>query len=178
MKPPPKAQRKDGKMKIYLLRHGIAVERGTPSIPDDARDLTAEGIKKLKESAAGIRELIGCPALILSSPLIRAHRTAEIIAKKIGYKKIVLLSDLLRPDSPPAELRSELARHKSKKSVLLVGHEPDLGEFASYLLDGKGSFTEMKKGGLCCISFNHSKAFKRGTLEWLATPRMLKKIRK
>ncbi len=71
-------------MKLYIVRHAIAFPHGTPDMPDDERPLTEEGIQKMRQAAAGLRSLEYVPELILTSPLIRARQTADILLEEFG----------------------------------------------------------------------------------------------
>ncbi len=70
-------------MRLYIVRHAIAAPHGTPGIPDDDGPLTEEGIKKMRQAAAGLRSLDYVPELILTSPLLRARQTAEILMEPL-----------------------------------------------------------------------------------------------
>ena len=91
-------------MKIYLVRHAIAVAHGTAGIPEDDRELTAEGIEKMKKAAAGLRLLGILPDLILSSPLPRAHQTAEILLAALGAEIPLRTVPALSPSGRRPEL--------------------------------------------------------------------------
>src|SRR5215470_2648556 len=125
-------------MEIYILRHGIAVERGTRGYAKDGdRPLTKEGEEKMHLQID----------LILSSPFVRAKQTAEIVAEALGEQ--VTYTDLLKPDSNSKELIAEINDEKPQR-VMLVGHEPDLSQLVSLLISGGGDAAiELKKGGLC-----------------------------
>ena len=73
-------------MNLYIVRHAIAIPHGTPGIQEDDRTLTKEGIKKMQQVATGLRTLGYIPDLILSSPLIRASHTAEILLEAFGKR--------------------------------------------------------------------------------------------
>ena len=68
-------------MKLLILRHAIAVPRGTPGIPDDERPLTAKGEQRFRRAARGLARIARRPDAILTSPLPRALRTAEIAGR-------------------------------------------------------------------------------------------------
>ncbi len=108
-------------MKLYLLRHGLADWPGWTA-PDDDRPLTEEGIREMRTVAAGLKRLNVKPGIILSSPLPRALRTAEIAAEALGAP--VEQRQALAPGFSPARLGSLLAGHDSG-DVMLAGHEPD-----------------------------------------------------
>jgi len=101
-------------MLLYLVRHGIAIDRDDPKCPDEAeRYLTEEGIKKTREVARGVASLMDAPEMFLSSPYVRAWQTAEIFAAafKISKQK-VRKTELLLPGSDVAALFRELAKHR------------------------------------------------------------------
>ena len=73
-------------MRLYIVRHGIAVPHGTPGVAEDDRPLTDKGIRKTKEGATGLRKLGFVPEIILCSPLPRARQTAELLRRAYGKK--------------------------------------------------------------------------------------------
>jgi len=160
-------------MEIYILRHGIAVPRGTKGYSKDSeRPLTKEGEEKTRQIAAAIVGMDLKFDLILSSPLVRAKQTAQIVAKEVG--KQVTFSDLLAPDGNALELIAEINDEKPQR-VLLVGHEPDLSQLISVLITGSSDATiELKKGGLCKMTTEKLTFGHCATLNWLLTPKQLR----
>src|SRR5579883_3278273 len=121
-------------MFVYILRHAIAIPSGTVRLKNDDRPLTKEGKKKMTKAAKGIASLIGNVDLILTSPLIRARDTAKITADVLGVENKIETCEYLAPGSPTKNLLLSLGKYKNFKSILLVGHEPELGFIASALL--------------------------------------------
>ena len=163
-------------MNLYVLRHGIAVEPGTPGYEKDAdRPLTPEGERKLWQIAEAMEALELSFDLILSSPYLRALQTAEIVAKALKGRKKVELSESLTPGGSTKKLVELLNRvQPSPESVLLVGHEPYLSGLISLLVSGDASFAVvMKKGGLCKLSTESLKPGRCAALEWLLTPKQM-----
>src|SRR6202012_5881267 len=75
----------DSRMRIYLVRHGIAIDREDPDCPSEAeRYLTPKGIQRTRQAARGLRELGVKPAALLTSPLVRAVQTGEIFCDVLG----------------------------------------------------------------------------------------------
>ena len=75
-------------MQLYIVRHGIAIEREDPKCPPEAdRYLTEEGIERTKQVAKGIVALGATADLLISSPYVRAMQTAEIFADALEYPK-------------------------------------------------------------------------------------------
>jgi phosphohistidine phosphatase len=160
-------------MEIYILRHGIAVERGTPGYKKDAdRPLTAEGEDKMRQIAKAMLAMGLKFDLILSSPLVRAQQTAEIVAKELDEE--LTLTDFLGPDANALELIGEINDEKPQ-TVLLVGHEPDLSALISVLISGSSDANiELKKGALCKLTADKLTFGRCAALNWLLTPKQLR----
>jgi len=168
-------------MNLYLLRHGIAADLGEAGTETDAeRPLTSKGERRLREAAEAVRELEIEFDSILSSPLLRARQTAEIIAEALGLRTRLALSEGLSPGQSPAHLVSMIKGLKpTPRDLLLVGHEPGLSALISLLVCGApGMEIEMKKGGLCKLSAEKLSARQCARLEWLLTPRQLSAIKR
>ena len=163
-------------MNLFVLRHGIAVEPGTPGYTHDAdRPLTPEGERKLGQIAEAMEALELSFDLILSSPYLRARQTAELISKALEGRKKLELSDSLTPGGSMKKLIDLLNHLQSRpESVLLVGHEPYLSGLISLLVSGKEDCAVvMKKGGLCKLSTETLKHGRCAALEWLLTPKQM-----
>lgn len=164
-------------MNLYLLRHGIAVDRGSGTLRDDERPLTREGIEKMTAAARSFPGLIGKIDRILTSPLVRAKETAMIAAKECrAAKKIQIVNDLV-PGTPIDRVYTLLNDHRKEGNIMLVGHEPDLSMLASALVGAGSSAIELKKGALCAISVNGAVANGSGTLVFLFQPKHLRGLR-
>jgi phosphohistidine phosphatase len=157
-------------MLIYLLRHAIAVPRGSAEYPNDDRPLTETGIRKITQEAKSLSLIIQPPAAILTSPLSRAAETAKIFASALSVERKVQICHELLPGSSLKKLMRHLVRHKNLSSILLVGHEPDLGCFASSLLGSTTSILEFKKGSIACIEIDCLPPRTTGRLLWLLAP--------
>lgn len=163
-------------MLLYLLRHGVAIDREDPKCPDDAdRWLTPEGIEKTRGVAAGLRKLGVQPDVILSSPLRRAVETAEIAAKELGQAKgKIRRTEALLPEADPAALLKEAAQLRADQ-ILCAGHAPHLDEFIAHAVGVRSAFTALKKAGAACLEFNFPAA-SRGKLLWLFPPMVLRQL--
>ena len=163
-------------MNLYILRHGLAVEPGTPGYALDAdRPLTPKGERKLWQIAEAMAALELSFDIILSSPYLRARQTAEIVAEAFKARKKLEFSDSLAPGGSPKKLMEFLDRLKpAPESVMLVGHEPYLSGLVSLLVSGDASFpVVMKKGGLCKLVIESLESGRCAELEWLLTPKQL-----
>lgn len=164
-------------MKILLLRHGIAVEPGTPGYERDSeRPLTPEGRRKVRLIAKALARLRIIPDVIFTSPLVRAHQTAEIVATVLRLKKRLHFSVHLASGGDAKRLVAEVNKlHGDAESVMLVGHEPDMSLLISLLLTGNpaGAAIELRKGGIGVLEVETLRAGKCATLLWLAPPKLL-----
>ncbi|HUL17557.1 MAG TPA: phosphohistidine phosphatase SixA [Terriglobales bacterium] len=164
---------------MYIVRHGIAIDREDPKCPPDPeRYLTEEGLKKTKEVAQGVAALGVKPDLFLSSPYVRAMQTAEIFSSvfKVSQLKI-RRTDLLLPGSEVHFFYRDLAKYRSLETVFCFGHAPHLDELLSVGLGMKKDLSQLKKAGVAVLEL--SRIFPpEGTLVWLATPKLLRKARK
>jgi phosphohistidine phosphatase len=164
-------------MELYLLRHAIAVERGTPGFEaDHLRPLTNEGRAKMEQMAAGMATLELKFDVILTSPYVRAHQTAEIAAAALKQAKKLRHEPTLQADRSPQEFVARLAgKLAGHERILAVGHEPFLSSLATLLLGlPGGAALVMKKGGLCKLAVSRFKPRPAAQLEWLLTPRQLR----
>jgi phosphohistidine phosphatase len=165
-------------MILYIVRHAIAVPRGTLGIRDDDRTLTEEGMAKMRKNAAGLRALNYLPELILSSPLPRARQTAEILLEAFEKKIDLKIAPALAPSGERVELYREVRRYEKKlKSLMLVGHQPSLGEIAGEIAFGSPEcYVNFKKGGACAIEWESIRGAPGGIMLSLLTPSILRKI--
>ena len=166
-------------MKIYLVRHGIAYEPGEASYEDDTqRPLTDKGWDKMNKVARVLKRLNVKPDVILSSPYLRAHQTAEIFAKELKYKKNKIeFSERLLPTSQPEPIIAEIIAKYLVEELVIVGHEPCLGLLISVLTAGDPDLAiNVRYGSVCCLSTDDFRIERRATLEWLLTPKISIKI--
>lgn len=164
-------------MVISILRHAIAVKRGTPGYDDDSlRPLTPKGRKKLQRALRGLRRLEFQCDLILSSPYVRARDTAIIAARALRRQKQLRFIDELAADADPAALLARLRKLPAKvEHVLLVGHEPFLSTLAGTLISRKpAAALKLKKSGFCQLAITRRLHLGRcAELTCLLTPRQL-----
>lgn len=166
-------------MNLYIIRHAIAVDEGTPEYEQDSeRPLTDKGRKKMRQIARSLRNLGVEFDLILSSPYVRARETAEILADVFKMKKKIAFSESLIPMADPELLIPEFNEKYSVDSLALVGHEPHLSALIGILTTENTKLDiTLKKGGVCYLEaddLHHDDH--RATLEWLLTPGILMEI--
>lgn len=118
-------------MKLWVLRHGEAEPYG--SRPDSERELTAHGRKEVLSSAA---RLMGQPlTAIYASPYLRAQQTAQLVREALGFEPEIRTVEWLTPEVDPDRVAEQLV---SVSNVLLVSHNPLVGNLLSYLQNGAG----------------------------------------
>ena len=166
-------------MRVLIVRHAKAEEReqfATTGKRDALRPLTDSGRNTARKIGRALKEIVPRLDALTTSPYVRARETAELIAK--SYKRLKAEDlPLLEPGRSPAKLLHWLGQQSEEAIVGLVGHEPDLGEFASYLLSGKASsFFQFKKGGACLVQFDEKPAAGGGRLEWFLAPLHLRRL--
>jgi phosphohistidine phosphatase len=163
-------------MNLYLIRHGIAVPQDSPGIhSDQERPLSPKGIKRMRKAAKGLLTLDIAFDRVFTSPLLRARQTAQIVAEILEIKEQPEELPDLAPGGSVEGLLSSLSAHREKKRLILVGHQPLLGEIASLLLaKDKGIEISLKKGGLCRIESDDLPSTGGARLHWILTPRQLR----
>ena len=152
-------------MKIYLVRHAAAVERG-PDVTEEHRYLTPEGRESFRKTAHTMLKRGVEPGVILTSPLIRAVQTAEILAETLDYDGPFVVTDVLAPGFGLAGLKKLLSLHGDLDELVFVGHEPDLGSVASALL-AIPPFG-LKKGAAIKLGIEPDNLGARAEFKWLA----------
>jgi phosphohistidine phosphatase len=151
-------------MRLYFLRHGRAVSRRDWSGADVERPLSEEGVELVRAEAQGIHRMGLDPALIMTSPLVRAAQTAEIVAEHLDMRGRLLHEERLEPGFGLEQLEQILRENDHAGSILFVGHEPDLSQTISDITGG--SRIVCKKGSLARVDLpDHS--VRRGELVWL-----------
>jgi phosphohistidine phosphatase len=162
-------------MILYLVRHGIAVDRTDPKSPPEAeRPLTAKGVQKTRSAALGLKELGAKPDALLTSPYVRAAQTAEIFAEALGCPpQKIRASEALKPAGNPADIIREISQLKAKE-VICFGHAPHLDQMIAQLSGARGVFTGLKKAGVAC--FEQAARNGRWELIWILTPKMLRQL--
>jgi phosphohistidine phosphatase len=149
---------------LYFLRHAEAESGGRG--PDDDRRLTMAGESTIRAAGPLLRRLNLRPDVVLSSPLPRALRTAELLTEAIGGAPVA--DDRLRPGASWGQLGRAMADHRDARRVLFVGHEPDLSGTIA-LLTGATSI-RMRKASIACVEFPGTPEPGSGELAWLIDP--------
>ena len=151
-------------MKVFLMRHAHALA----DKDDQRRRLSAQGREVTQKVADFFR---GKPALgsvhaVWHSPLLRARETAEILVQGLGLDVLLVETTGLRPEDDPAVVAQRLER--LDQAVMIVGHEPQLGELATLLVRDKVKPVgfKFKKGALLALESSGGSHKKSGRTRW------------
>jgi phosphohistidine phosphatase len=165
-------------MQVLIIRHAKAGQRGLLGFlgkKDAARPLTDAGRKDMRKAAKGLQTLVPEIDVLATSPLVRARETADIVSRRYDDIPAMELA-LLAPGGSKEDVLAWLRDQKPSATVALVGHEPDLGILASWLLGGgTESFLSLKKGAACLIEMTDKLVPGSGRLEWLLPAAALRK---
>ena len=160
-------------MNLYFIRHGKA-EPTSPLKKDSDRELTSDGIIILKATVESWKNVIKGFDFILTSPLLRAMQTSEIISKVIGFNSDIIKENLLLPGSNTNSL-VELANSLEEANIALIGHQPDLSFHTSRLISSKEVNLRYSPGTIAKISFEGKPKFGKGELVFLLPPLIIDK---
>jgi phosphohistidine phosphatase len=165
-------------MELLVIRHAIAEDRdefAKSGRDDSERPLTAEGVRKMRRGARGLRRLVPRLDALVASPLVRARETAEILRKEYDLDAVGTAPEL-EPAAPLGRVVAALARLDGDV-VAIVGHDPQLSRLVTYLLGGVDRIgVEIRKGGACLLECERGVRRSGGTLRWAATPRLLRDL--
>ncbi len=168
-------------MKLILFRHGVALDRDLAilqKIEDANRPLTERGRERSLKMAKHLKSWEDGVDLIVTSPLVRAKQTADILFHVMKSADVSVSSELV-PSAPPQAFAQWLKTHaKTAVKILVVGHEPQMSQFASWALAGsEDSFLNLKKSGILCLEFQSLAEISRESaiLAWSIQPKLLLK---
>lgn len=172
-------------MRLYVMRHGNAVDTEDWDGEEFERPLTDEGRAELLDVAQGLRWLDLKVDGVVTSPLTRARETAEPVAKALGVPLHV--DSALAPGLDLSVLSPLLFSARELQGILIVGHEPDLSELVGQLIAGHSLARVAMKKGACCrldlpsfAKLEHErdvlKVAGRATLRWLLTAPQLARL--
>lgn len=166
-------------MELVFVRHAIAEERAEWNgigLPDETRPLTIRGSLRMEQAAAGLLTVVERCDEIWSSPLTRAMQTAEIIGQQYGCSCIRTI-ECLSPGAAAEEVVERLVIAGSATSLVLVGHEPDLGLLLGFLVTGRSqSIMTFKKGGAAMIEYYGRPEPGSAVVRWVLPPKILRAL--
>lgn len=160
-------------MELYLIRHGIAQER-TSDIEDEKRSLTEAGHQKTEQVAKQLRKFGLRFDVILTSPLVRSRQTAEIL-QAAGLSHKIEESSYLAPNGDIYDWLKFIEQWQPQpETIAIVGHQPDLGQWAEILIWGETrSQLILKKAGVIGLTMPQNSPMGYSSLFWLTPPKFL-----
>jgi phosphohistidine phosphatase len=163
---------------LYIVRHARAGHADPTVWPDDAeRPLTADGRRRFREAAEGLRRLVPSVDVVLSSSFARAWQTAELLQEVAGWPEPTRCAELEIGRTPASA--AAVVADRREESVAVVGHEPHLSRLASLLCTGSEDELrlELKKGAVAFLAFDGTAAPGTASLRWTVPPRILSGLR-
>jgi phosphohistidine phosphatase len=158
---------------LYLVRHAAAQD-ARPGHSDADRALTPDGIRKFRRAARGIVRVVAPlpPRVILTSPLVRARQTAELLVEAFAEAKLKIELRGLPALGPSGSLAKLLPAARAQ-DTLAVGHEPLFSTWIGELCFGAPGELELKKGALAAVELLTGQ---RGRLLYLLPPGVLRDL--
>ena len=157
-------------LRLYFLRHGKAWSRADWHEDDDLRPLTDAGEALVRAEGRAMKAMGLAPEVIVTSPLARARRTAEIIAEEMGLTERLIDDRRLAQGFDARRLAEIVAREAPAASLMVVGHEPDFSATVAELTGG--GRVDFKKGSLARVDVK-GPLLDDGILAWLLTPALM-----
>ena len=155
-------------MRLYFLRHGLAGDPATWTGDDFYRPLTAEGHAKMRREAQTVKKILPRLDLIVTSPLVRAKQTAQIVADALNAEKRLVEDERVGHGFDVTRLSAILEERRDLATLMLVGHEPSMSQTMGRFLGG--AHIALKKGGLARIDIDDPAP---PVLVWLLPPKLL-----
>lgn len=164
-------------MDLYLVRHAEAAPVGGPIKRDTDRSLTARGEEDAALMGRSLARIDPNIDIIVTSPLVRAVRTGEIIGGEISDHPIFHTTEHLAPGFRQRSLWEELLALSGGASIVVVGHQPDLGMFISYLIaDSSRASVALSPCSIAHVKVEAMGSRREAHLRWLLTPEIARSL--
>lgn len=165
-------------MEVVMVRHGPAEDRDPSRWPDDQkRPLTPDGIKSTRKAAKGLAALRPAADKIVTSPALRAYATAEIVRDALKVRGSLETWSELEPDTPPGPILERLQRFSRRRGLIVVGHEPTLGELLGLAVTGESvPIARFSKAGMAAIAFPREPRAGAAEIVWVMTRKQLERF--
>jgi phosphohistidine phosphatase len=159
-------------VKLYFVRHATAAGKVTWHEDDDLRPLTRAGRKRFQTAAEALVSAgVLRPQLIITSPLVRAVQTAELLTAALPDKVATIEDARLGHDFSISALHDLLAEHRGKRSIAIVGHNPSFADVLSQVVDQAN--LDVRKGAIALVDIPRP-SVPSGCLLWLAPPSLFR----
>ncbi len=164
-----------GSLLLYLLRHAHAGDPAAWPGPDDRRPLSAKGRAQAERLGAFLASVGFAPDVLITSPMLRAVETAEIVGEALG--RPVRADPRLAGPLSPATVDAILEAAASPVRAVLVGHDPDFSDLFADLVGGTGGGAglRLRKGAIACLATDRPLRDGAAELRWLLPPDVLER---
>ncbi len=158
-------------MELYLIRHADALPLGERGVTnDEERPLSEIGATQCEAAAKALQTRGIVLDKLYTSPLLRARQTAELLVRAWGQPELMVETCApLAPGGKPRRLSKQILKSAGAK-IGLVGHQPDLGDYAAWLLGYKKAQIDLPKAGVLLIQCGEMPGKGMGALQWMVTP--------
>lgn len=151
-------------MELLLWRHAEAAD----TAPDIQRELTAKGRQQAEVMAKWLKPRLAKGSLILASPATRTQQTAEALKMDFITRRDI------GPEADAKAILKAAGWPDADGTVIIIGHQPSLGEAASLALTGKAQYLSVKKGSVWWISSRISEGVTQASLRAVIPPNLIK----
>lgn len=156
---------------LYLIRHAEAVELGAPGAGHDFdRALTPRGHAQARALGETFARLKLPLDVVVASPLVRAHQTAAELLAALHADTRPVTCDQLAPERLRPNKLSDFLAGVAGDRVAAVGHMPELGAYAEWLIGAADGSVPFEKAAAACIAFKGDPEKAAGKLKWIVTP--------
>jgi phosphohistidine phosphatase len=163
-------------MQLLVVRHADAGDQrefAKTGKADDQRPLSTKGHRQMTEVSEALVKLVPEITRVVSSPYVRAVQTAGYVRSAYSVDKEIT-TEKLEPDVAPEQFAEWLRDHPMRGVTVIVGHEPQLSTFVTWLLAGsRDSRVHMRKAGACLLRLDDKIRAGESELEWLMGPDQL-----
>jgi phosphohistidine phosphatase len=165
-------------MDVVIVRHGPAADKDPVRWPDDRRrPLSPGGIRATRRAAKGLARLRPAVDKIVSSPATRAYATAVILQKVLQVDSDIETWEELEPEGTPGPILERLQHLSRRRGVVLVGHEPTLGELLGLSVTGESvPIARFSKAGAAQVRFPREARAGAGEIDWVLTRKQLERL--
>lgn len=165
-------------VEIIFVRHGPAADRDPSRWPEDQRrPLTPEGVRSTRRAAKGLATLRPAIDTVVTSPAARAYATAEIFREALKVEAELESWEELEPDGEAGPILERLQRLSRRRGVLLVGHEPTLGELLGLSVTGDSvPIARFSKAGAAQVTFPQEPRPGAAGIDWVLTRKQLERL--
>ncbi len=160
---------------LYLVRHAVAAGQGEAYPDDRKRPLTPQSMARFRAAVRGLVRVGVDIELVLTSPLVRARQTADILSAELPGSPPVTETDALAPGAAFERVLQVLEGCAGWSSIALVGHEPGIGDLAAQLMHSTFPL-QFKKGAVCRIDVGRWPPAEPGRLRWFLSPKIMRTL--